>query len=81
MKRTSLFVGLALVEEENGGGDAGAEEEIGRQADDGLQQVFLISFWRMRPSAAPRKSTPCGTTTPTRPVPSRAVSIMWVMKA
>ena len=33
--------GAGFAEDQNGGGDAGAEEEIRRQADDGLQQVFL----------------------------------------
>lgn len=36
-----VAVGLALVEEEDGGGDAGAEEEIGGKADDGFEEVFL----------------------------------------
>ena len=35
----------------------------------------------MAPSWPPRKSTPWGTTTPTRPLPSMAVAIMWLMKA
>lgn len=40
-----------------------------------------MSFWRMRPSAPPRNSTPCGTTTAPRPSWGSARSIMLVMKA
>ncbi len=40
-----------------------------------------MNFWRMAPSLAPRKSTPCGTTTPTRPESSVIVSTMCEMKA
>lgn len=36
-----VAVGLAFVEKEDGGGDAGAEEEVGGQADDGFEEVFL----------------------------------------
>jgi len=32
---------IVLVENKDDGGDAVAEEEIGGQADDGFQQVFL----------------------------------------
>ena len=40
MNRMSV-VPLALVEDQDRGRDAGAEEQIGRQADDGFQQVLL----------------------------------------
>jgi hypothetical protein len=71
---------LALVEDQDGGGDAGAEEEIGGQADDAFEEVFLDQA-ADRAFGPPRKRTPWGTMTPTRPSPSRAVSIMWRMKA
>ena len=36
-----IAVGLPLVENEDGGGDPGAEKEVGGQTDDGFQQVVL----------------------------------------
>jgi hypothetical protein len=36
-----LVVGLVLAEDQHGGGDAGAVEQLGRQADHGIEQVLL----------------------------------------
>src|ERR1035437_2680971 len=71
----------ALLEQQNHRGNARAEEQLLRQADDRIQQVLLDERFADAPFAAPRKSTPCGAMTPTRPPSSLALSIMWLMKA
>ena len=44
-------------------------------------RFWSSSAFRMRPSAWPRKRTPWGTITATRPLRGLAISIMCVMKA
>jgi hypothetical protein len=52
--------GVLLVEHDDAGGDAGAVEEVGRQADDALEDAALTRLRRITASALPRNSTPCG---------------------
>lgn len=68
---------LRAVDDQNAGGDAGAVEEVGPQADDGLDQVVLEEALPDRPSAPPRKRTPCGRTTPSRPSSRRLATMCW----
>jgi hypothetical protein len=49
-----------LVEHQDAGRDAGAVEQVGRQADDALEDAERTSLRRMTASALPRNSTPCG---------------------
>jgi hypothetical protein len=51
-------VGVLLVEHHDAGRDAGAIEQVRRQADDALDVAALDEALRMVASALPRKSTP-----------------------
>jgi hypothetical protein len=52
--------GVFLVQHQDAGGDAGAVEQVGRQADDALEDARATSCWRITASALPRNSTPWG---------------------
>ena len=67
-----------LVEDQDGRRDAGAEEQVAPAGRRPLRagsprSASGGSGLRSRPGT----STPCGTMTPTRPSPSRAISTMW----
>jgi hypothetical protein len=73
-----VATGLALaalfarpVEDQDGHRDRGGGEEVGRQADHGIEQVLLDQLLPDAALGAARNSTPCGTTTATRPACGR----------
>ena len=54
-------IGLfALLQHQNADWDAGGVEQIGGQADHGVDIAIFQQFGRMRSSAPPRNSTPWG---------------------
>ena len=69
MKTPVRACGVLLVEHDDAGRDAGAVEEVRRQADDALDVAALAAAAvRMVASALPRNSTPCGRMTAALPV-------------
>ncbi len=59
---------LALAEDQDAGGQAGAVEQIRAEADDGFEQVHAEDLLPDLAFAPMRKSAPCGSTTAMRPV-------------
>ena len=59
---------LLLVHHQDAGGDAGAVEQVGRQADDRFEPAVLDECSRGSFSSPPRNSTPCGMTVAMRAV-------------
>ena len=73
--------GVFLVQHDDAGGDAGAVEQVGRQADDALDVARAgRSRLRMSASAPPRNSTPWGRMTAPLPV-LFSEARMWSRKA
>ena len=70
-------VGLALVAHQHAGRNAGAVEEAGRQADDGLDHVIADQQFADELFLAPRKSTPWGMTVAMWPSGLRLASMCW----
>ena len=81
MKMPLRACGVLLVEHDDAGGDAGAVEEVRRQADDALDVAAPDDLaCGCAASALPRNSTPCGRMTAPLPVLLRDVR-MWSRKA